>query len=125
MQEKATTIASLYEAYEKEKKFPEGQTAVQGWVRTNRDSGSIGFVSAALRPVVRDPHEATPAHIIRAAMKIFIIILFFGRTAIIIFAKIQKKHEPHHTAQTTCGPPQGRASHNASSRRTIKPRRWR
>ena len=40
--------------------------------------------------VVRDPHEATPAHIIRAAMKIFIIILFFGRTAIIIFAKIQK-----------------------------------
>ena len=45
MQEKATTIASLYEAYEKDKKLPEGQTAVQGWVRTNRDSGSIGFIS--------------------------------------------------------------------------------
>lgn len=44
MQPKALSIKSLYETFAQGGKLPE-EAYVQGWVRTNRDSGSIGFIS--------------------------------------------------------------------------------
>lgn len=44
MQPKALSVKSLYETFAQNGKLPE-EAFVQGWVRTNRDSGSIGFIS--------------------------------------------------------------------------------
>ena len=44
MQPKALSVKSLYETFAQKGKLPE-EGFVQGWVRTNRDSGSIGFIS--------------------------------------------------------------------------------
>ena len=44
MQPKALSVKSLYETFAQTGKLPE-EAFVQGWVRTNRDSGSIGFIS--------------------------------------------------------------------------------
>ena len=45
MQPKAITIRSLYERFSSEDLTKLGEIHVQGWVRTNRDSGSIGFIA--------------------------------------------------------------------------------
>ena len=45
MQPKAITVRSLYERFPSEDLTKLGEIHVQGWVRTNRDSGSIGFLA--------------------------------------------------------------------------------
>ena len=45
MQPKAITVRSLYERFPSEDLTKLGEIHVQGWVRTNRDSGSIGFIA--------------------------------------------------------------------------------
>ncbi len=44
MQPKASLISELY-ALHAQNKLPKGEVLLEGWVRTNRDSGSIGFIS--------------------------------------------------------------------------------
>ena len=46
MQEKVTTIQTLFASYAKGEDLTSlGEVKLSGWVRTNRDSGSIGFIS--------------------------------------------------------------------------------
>jgi len=45
MQDKAISIRSLYETFSKDEKLiKEGPITVEGWIRTNRDNGSVGFI---------------------------------------------------------------------------------
>ena len=43
MQEKSISIKSLYKAFEEKREF-EPKTLIRGWIRTNRNSKSIGFM---------------------------------------------------------------------------------
>ena len=45
MQPKAITVRSLYERFPSEDLTKLGEIHVHGWVRTNRDSGSLGFIA--------------------------------------------------------------------------------
>ena len=67
MQTKVSTIQSLFAAYQQgEDLTAQGLVKVSGWVRTNRDSGSIGFIAlndgTCFKNMQVVYHEDLPGH---------------------------------------------------------------